>query len=790
MFAKLFIQGEEISLFSDENISIIESVVDIKDITKNTNAFTRTFSVPADAANNLIFRHWYISDIDNSFDARIKVAGSIEFKGKPFKKGTFRLVDVKIENGRATSYTIQFFGELSSIKKSFGKDELSALDLSTFDHSYTPANVLLGLQDGITPDRDIVYTPLSKKQLYVNPEPADNTVTDTLVNISYDGGANTGLQWLDLNPSIRLIKIIEQIETQYNVTFSREFFGHQEFQQLYLWLNNSKDRKPTGTEEIIDWTSNPDGLDVWMSLISNTGSYTVNSSTGEWFKLYLQITPAAGYESVPFTVRWYADGELHTEENAVTNYNNFDHAWHVQGDGSSDYRTYQIYFTVSSAYDFEYSASLQTDARTLSGQVIAETLAASNTQLAFFKINDNIPKMKIIEFMKSIFAMFKLIVIPLGSDSYYVNTIDSFYDSGELHDITPYIDGESHVVKRGEIFNEIGFTFAEGQTLQGIAYRNNFGRGFGDEEVSLEDENGDPLDGESFTLEIGFEQIPIERLYDQTDNVPSNCMYGAAIDESFETVVPKPFIHYAIRTGQSSIKPIGFWNGSSKELVSIINNPSCANDIVNPLYSTTFSAEKNPYTGTFLNLNLYTNHYSSYIDEVFNIKKRKYKYGAFLPERIQLALSLNDVLKIGDSFFRIEKYATNLTTGWTDFDLFNFFSDIPIGTVKAAKNSQQIITDYRAKTEVLNVANVTGATFNYTPLGTLDYSWMTASVVGGVVECVFDVYNGAPDARQMRLDITNNGTTIGVLITQTANTLTADNNVITSDNNFLTADNN
>ena len=70
------------------------------------------FTVPASIQNNKIFKHYYDADIDNGFDARIKVDGEIKLDGLPFKIGKFRLSKVAIKKGMPSSYTIEFFGRL------------------------------------------------------------------------------------------------------------------------------------------------------------------------------------------------------------------------------------------------------------------------------------------------------------------------------------------------------------------------------------------------------------------------------------------------------------------------------------------------------------------------------------------------------------------------------------------------------------------------------------------------------------------------------------------------------
>ena len=85
MITTLYIQGSKLDQQKDESVEINSSVLDISDITRNTGDYTKTFTVPASKSNNKIFKHWYDANIDNSFDARIKVDGEIHLDGILFK---------------------------------------------------------------------------------------------------------------------------------------------------------------------------------------------------------------------------------------------------------------------------------------------------------------------------------------------------------------------------------------------------------------------------------------------------------------------------------------------------------------------------------------------------------------------------------------------------------------------------------------------------------------------------------------------------------------------------------
>ena len=95
---QLYISGERIDLFKDEQVSFNQSIQNIKDPAKIFTEFTQTFTVPASATNNKIFKHYYNYNIVNSndfnisgFDARNKVDANIELNNIDFKQGYIKL---------------------------------------------------------------------------------------------------------------------------------------------------------------------------------------------------------------------------------------------------------------------------------------------------------------------------------------------------------------------------------------------------------------------------------------------------------------------------------------------------------------------------------------------------------------------------------------------------------------------------------------------------------------------------------------------------------------------------
>jgi len=422
------------------------SIANSDDITKINSDYTKTFTVPASKNNNTIFKHYYNADIDNTFDARTKKNAAIEMDGFPFRTGKMRLEKVSVKSGKPSSYTINFWGDLVNFKDLIKDDELSSLDLSAYNHSYNSANVKLGLTTGLF-SGDILYNLFSKKRQFLYDEtPTNDTNTDALVNIAYNGVAR-GVVWSELQPSIRLLSIIEAIEAKYDFVFTRDFFDRTDFTNLYMWVNRDKkaDELPKQTNPV-DFDG---GDSTWVNLTTNTGTFTVYRNMSDFwdytrFSHDLTITPDVTSLSTPYKLKVYHNDILFSE----TPYTGVQ----IHPLSTSSFplifgtHTYTVRFEIEAPVNFSFSASwknIQTISTAFgSGDDIVTTritTASLDSFTAVLDIVTMLPKMKIIDFLKGLFGMFKLVAIPQPNTDVYINNIDDYYREGTLYDITKYL---------------------------------------------------------------------------------------------------------------------------------------------------------------------------------------------------------------------------------------------------------------------------------------------------------------------------------------------------------------
>lgn len=717
MILKLYIENDLLDLFNDESIELTSSVATITDISKNTTDFVKSFTVPASSNNNKIFKHYYDANIDNAFDARVKILGRIELDGFPFRTGKWGLEKVILKKGKPYSYSINFTGDLISLKDKLGVDELTALDLTEFDHDYNSDVVKVYLQSS----GDMIYNLLVKKQLYY--KSSDTTPnTDKLANIAF--GSSGSLEWDLLKPSIRLIKIIEAIETKYNLTFTRDFFGSVEFQNLYLWINNDGELKTISDNSVrIDFTNTG-------TITSDFGEMDMAEDTFtaalDYQKIFVNIVPSVGFETVEYSVEFYENGSLTSTQIKQKGTNTM--IWGLSPGAKSS-------FVVRSNDNFSFSSGLAVSYLSPFGTP-ASGSATFGTQSfsADFIIKNHLPKIKVIDFLKGLFSMFKLVVVSDDNQNIYVDTIDNYYAKAKLWKVTKYIQTDTQEVSRGNLLNEIKFKFKEPKTILNKQFFKNTGFYYGDEEAKLTDNGlstGKPLEGNPLSIELPFEQVIYERLTDLSDGQETNIMYGAIITETLEPTSIDPHIFYNIRTNLGT-KTIRYLNtaGTIETISGNINTPSHSIDFENPQYNLVFGVENNEWTNSSSQNTLYFNHYKNYVESVFNIKSRVFKYKAVFPLRILLQLKLNDILEISNNYYRIDNFNINLITRDVTLNLMNAFDAVINGFTA---NVNQLSADKTPQTQSISIPNLKNASVTFE-----DGTWLTATIIGTNVFFAFD----------------------------------------------------
>ena len=662
---ELYIEGERVTLFKKENISVISSVQNIEDISRVFNDFSQSFSVPASKRNNRLFKHFYNASINNGFDARIRHQAHIDINGIPFKRGTFRLEKCVTNNGKPTSYRGTFFGNLIDLKEVIGDDYLSSLDLSAYDIAYNAANVITGITTGFN-SQDYVFPLIStQRQWFYNSDIGSVTYEERLANIAWNGsGVTHGAEWTSFRPALKIMRIVEAIESKYSIQLSRTFLDTAPFDNLYLWLANqtTEDALKTNTR-VTDY----DTVNVWQPSIgsfdNSTGAYNPTQTGAPKIRNVIFIADSS--DGVLFSIQLMNGDQVLAEQTGTGNLKidqDFPNGFQP---GASIYC--RIVTTAAKSIDIvRFEIDELSDDEVLN--CVKNPFSITGTTAT---VIDFIPKIKVIDFLVSLFKMYNLTVEPQNAQVFDVETLDVWYDNGKIYDISPYVDKTEVPVNRSTIYREIGFNFVEPGTILADQFNKTNNTAYGDLETKLKTADGTTLDGEEYLIEVDFEQMVYERLLDLNDDSTTNIVYGLSLDRSLSDTVPEAHILY-IQQKDITPNPISVADetASKNQVTGNVFMPSHVNSD-SAEYSTVFGSEVNEHTGALIQNSLYQLYYRDYITDSFSIKRRKYDYTAKLPLWLLNKLRLNDRLVIGVDRYIINQMTVNVTTQVVKFELLN-----------------------------------------------------------------------------------------------------------------------
>ena len=442
---QLYIQGTKVDMFNDESVSITQTIKNTKDISQVFTEFTQTFNLPASPTNNKLFKHYYNFDIVGGFDARARVEAEIELNYIPFQKGYIKLEGVNLKDNKAHTYKITFFGNTLSLKNLFGEDKLSALtwldnfnekdaggyltyndtDLKTFLTTPTDRTV-----NSVVYDNPIQVPLITHSQrLYYN-----SSLSGQLDGNLYASGLQ-GVKYNELKYAIRLPIILRAIEEQYGINFSLDFFSGStpEFYDLYMWLHRKK-----GSIEAPAQVETED-----LQVIFNTGGNELAGSDGTNITIsgdlpfggdaIVTFTPNSGDLTVPYGYTIFKNG---TEFISVSN---------VQGIQTENFifvteDVYYVTMHVSQAISFddiEFEAEGQIQGESSVTATFNSSILASTGNIPFL-IRQQIPEMKVIDFVTGLFKMFNLVAY-IENGLIVCKTLDSYYAAGNTYDISKYV---------------------------------------------------------------------------------------------------------------------------------------------------------------------------------------------------------------------------------------------------------------------------------------------------------------------------------------------------------------
>tara|TARA_R110000765_G_scaffold5296_4_gene16561 strand:+ start:343 stop:2451 length:2109 start_codon:yes stop_codon:yes gene_type:complete len=698
---QLYIEGQRVTLFKDESVTVTDTIKNAKDVSKVFTEFSRTFSLPADKVNNKIFKHYYNNEIVNGFDARVRVPAIIELNSLPWRQGYVKLEGVDLANNNANRYKITFFGNTISLKNLIGDDQLTDLRwLNNFNTKENGDQIIyneVDIEEYLTTELDktvdsVTYSkpiqvPLvtHTQRLYYN---AAQNLEDS-GNLHYHTGTGNpfdhGVKWNELKYSIKLSTIIAAIqrpisEGGYGITFSNDFFNNASntaFNDLSLWLHRIKGQATNGgqdfntSKQVAGWADDNTGVAVFMNnsifgvLLNNTDSNfldLVTTSTESYSYEIFVIETTFPNPSLP-AASVYVSGTVSGSSTALL------------PKQTGLFAEYYVVVTSSKVINFNSVTWRNNNAITPKSFVLLNWIKTIEFGLV---VTQQLPKMGVLSFLTEIFKMFNLVTY-LENDIVVVKKLDEFYNTGVSYDVTKYLDVSKSQSNVALPFRRINFSYTGLGTFLAKQHDQLFNQEWGKIEYN-QGNTGIEFSGEIYDYSTAFEHFKFERIIDiNNPNPPTDIQWGWCVDDNKESFIGKPIIFYTtLKTAAISfVDEVDIDNVAiSKKSIATYIAP-CNSNMNVALFadqpSINFNAEIDEWTGLVNPNTLFLDYHSNYIADVFKKSNRLTKVTAYLPMRILLNYNLADRFIIHDQQYKINSITTNFKTGKSDIELLNDF---------------------------------------------------------------------------------------------------------------------
>lgn len=667
------LQYNRVELFDDEKISVNSSIQNVNDISKLTTDFSQTFTVPATKQNNKIFKHWYENSLDNSFDTLVKTDAYIELDTIPFRRGKIQLESCSVIDGQPQNYSITFLGALANLKDIFAG---------------------LFLKDLTATDNDIEYTGTIVKQLVTQFNTSSNVMFPLITSVrNWNYGSSIDptndinnnlypIKHTELFPALRLSNILLLIGNQFGINFNgttadpSTFISDNRFKSAYLWLKNAETftliknnykvnfsnpmtTNQTGIEidfatDIVDVTSIPDTITIGFD------DYYFQNRLAT-----VSIFPTASGIEVSLAI--FKNGEFLIETGASLTSAGISKNFPILSfgvDATTDYYEYYVrssqVLTFTSNFDAE---AIYENAGTYYSEYYNAIGLSQTTSTYYLPLRQYMPEIKIEDFFSGLLKQFNLVCYSLDGINYTIKELENFYDTGNVIDITKYIQSDKVDLTRVKTYKKINFEYQKSDSYINVAFNSANGVEYGSLLYTTNN------DGSEYSIKLPFETLNFE-------NLKSLLQVGYSLKTDLQKYIPKPVILYDYNptsitnlvdttfqfnngistTAHTTYKPFGqeYFNGTDT-------------------FSLNFNEQQSTLTNELIGNSLYQEYYQNYLLNIFDSKARLIKVSGILPTSLLTSLKLNDRLIIRDKRYLINNIVTDLTTGEVQFELLTDF---------------------------------------------------------------------------------------------------------------------
>jgi hypothetical protein len=497
---KIFLPSSgSIDMYDDVSTPLNFSIADIRFPDKRNSNYSKTIKIPGTKNNNLLFGNIFdVNVTDGSFNPNAKVKGILTIDDENQINGYIQMLSITINDDSKIEYEVMILGNVGNIFNALGTAELTALDLSDYDHTYDYATQVASWTNDYT---DGYCYPLIEYGY-------DNDLTK--VNVEH------------LFPSVFLRTYIDAIFQSVGYTYSSTFFDSEYFKKLIVPANAGKviltdaqiaprlyeatqTVQSSGTIESVydsffnQWKATFAKQDIIYNNEITDVSGQYNPATGEWtvaetgyyslgangsanvsfLSTATSLSAFLNFEWKPYYGSTYSTigsgyGVLVTGANTL--YVGLTNIFFTAGDKVKVTLAAQSAFTLT-----ETDGALTFNGGTFKNQVVNSGLIDGDN----ITINQVTPlKIKQKDFLLSVIKMFNLYIDidPNNENNLLIETRDDFYSSGTNVDWSYKLDNSKpiDIKPMGDLDNkEFNFTYTDDTDYFNKKYKDGYAETYG-----------------------------------------------------------------------------------------------------------------------------------------------------------------------------------------------------------------------------------------------------------------------------------------------------------------------
>ena len=636
----------QVDLFDNENISVVDSIQDTRDIKKLYNLFTRDFNVPASFSNNKTFKHYYNSSITNGFDARLKTKALIKVGGADFKVGLLKMIGTKLKNNKIESYKVSFQGETISLSDKLQKKEIGDLDFDNLLFSNdeptrvaaikrglyggTPKNIGTVEQDSAGNDLypDVILAPIFKGKVVAVPygpnfSSGNTTITDNNYDFAlvvYTGYGpskvsnntnpandfgNQAVTSFDFKPSVKVGKLLQMANEQYDLGLQESFYQREELDQMYMVFNgdqkpssqlndsysafNINDSSSKSIENIVERVvyttettpTHPLGAKSLVEDLTPVKNIMNTVGAANRCAGLINIYSNTSDESISIIARKFYLKNGQREILKEETFSNSETGTFNLIEGIDTGTTYVLndaliefeFEVVSSGtlgnklqITFEYGKASSNTTTIAYYNYAVQTIQS----FAYLQIKPFAPKIKILDMLIGIFKMLNMTAY-VEDGQVIIKKLSEYYNLGNEYDITQYVDTKSASIAPGTTYRNISMKYEDADDVMTKSYIGvDSDITFGGHKINKSDfisgSDDESKDGKDYEIELPFQRMMFERLSlafddnqvlqnsysESAGGLSTDMVIGNQIDEKLQAVTTKPILFYGKKVDTSA----------------------------------------------------------------------------------------------------------------------------------------------------------------------------------------------------------------------------------------------